>query len=228
MRVEGVMNISIDDIGADALMRAATYALLARLFNKEIDAPLLLQLRQTEFSVTGLDDLQDSGAKLMDAYTSTANDDSKTELAVDFARIFVIREKGTHVAAYPNESVYTSEERIVMGKSRDSAMMFYRTHGYKIDDSCKLAEDHIAIELEFEKTLSLKIAESTKSGDNSRITECLNDQRVFLEQHLLNWTPSFLHIMKDVAHTNFYQGLALYTLGFLQSEKLYLDKVCNR
>lgn len=217
------MDKSLESICDDSLSRAATYALLARLFREEIDENLLLELKKQKFNTAELNETSCMGAKLMDAYLETADDKSKTELAVDYARLFLIREKNTQVAAYPFESVYTSEKKTVMGNARDSAMKLYRDHGFKMDDKCRLAEDHIAIELEFEKELSLRIAKSEHDDGQSQTLGLINDQEVFLDQHLLNWVPTLAQVMSDIARTDFYKGLAWYTLGFLQNDKVYLN-----
>ena len=94
--------------------RAATYGLLSRLYRVEIDEELLEELRGMRFPAkTGSDEV-DAGYRLIAQYLSNAWDNSVTDLAVDYVRTFIGHGVDAFSAAYPFESVYTSEKRLLM------------------------------------------------------------------------------------------------------------------
>lgn len=210
--------------------RAATYGLLARLFNREVDEALLEGLRALPFPAdTGRPDL-DEGARLMGAYLAAAHDDARTELAVDFARLFLVRKRSTRVACYPNESVHTSDERITMGDARDEVRALYLREGLKAADATRLGDDHIALELEFMQALaarSLACAPGDEADDGTKWRETLAAQAAFLDGHLLNWVPAFADLMADAAQTDFYRGLAAMLAAFLRDDRAFVEELRN-
>ena len=203
--------------------RAATYGLLARLYNREIDEALLAELGRLP-----LGDAEDAspagaGARLMRSYLDECGPDAITELAVDFARLFLVRTAKTKDAPYPFESVYTSEEGITMGDARDAVLADYRREGLDKSSSWTLAEDHIALELEFEQALCLRTADALRAENLEEARRLLGRQRAFLAQHLTSWTEPFFAAKERTAHTGLYRGLAGFTAGFLQEDERYLE-----
>lgn len=129
--------------------RAATYGLLARLYRREVDAPLLDELKTVHFPLNTGNSQVDSGYRLMVGYLSKTWENTLTELAADYLRTFLGHGIDGHSAAYPYESVYTSERRLLMQDARTEILALFRANGLEKDPSFKDAEDHIALELEF-------------------------------------------------------------------------------
>lgn len=206
--------------------RTATYGLLARLLGREVDLELLSGLTGLNLPEdTGAEAL-DEGARLMNAYLAQAGgdaQDTRTELAVDFARLFVVRERKTSDAAYPFESVYASDEHCTMGAARDEVRALYRAAGVERNDGWNVGEDHVALELEFMQILGARTAEALRAGDASHAKELLGEQARFLDRHLLRWVPRLADAMVAHAHTDFYRGLARFAVGYLQSDRTSLD-----
>lgn len=206
--------------------RAAAYGLLARLFNREIDENLLEALRALPFPTdTGSDDL-DAGNRLMGGYLAHAGDGARRELAVDFARLFIVRRRSERTAPYPNESVYTSEEHRVMDRARDEVRALYRAEGLEAADAVRLGEDHIALELEFMQTLAARTAACDEDAEGAAARrELAAKQARFLDEHLLNWTPVFADVMAETAQTGFYQGLAKLLVAHLREDRALLAQL---
>ena len=102
--------------------RAATYGLLSRLFRVEIDQELLDQLHGMRFpAATGNSDV-DEGYLRLAKYLSNTWENSLTDLAVDYTRVFIGHGVDAFSAAYPFESVYTSEKRLLMQDARDEVL----------------------------------------------------------------------------------------------------------
>ena len=205
--------------------RAATYGLLSRLFRVEIDEPLLEELRGMRFPAsTGNKDV-DEGYRLFAKYLSNTWDNSVTDLAVDYVRVFIGHGVDAFSAAYPFESVYTSEKRLLMQEARDEVLAIYRSAGLDKQDSWKEGEDHIALELEFEQILIGRTVEALKKGDEDEAAALLATQKNFLDDHLAAWIPMMTADMKRFASTDLYRGLAHLTDGFLATDQAFLEDV---
>lgn len=204
--------------------RAAAYGLLARLFNREVDEELLEALRKLPFPTdTGSPDL-DVGNRLMGSYLCASNGSTRTELAVDFARLFLVRQRSTRTAPYPNESVHTSEEHLAMDRARDEVRALYRNEGLKAADAARLGEDHLALELEFMQMLAGRTAARTDAEGQRALFE---KQAAFLDEHLLNWVPAFAEIMEDAAQTDFYRGLAKVLTAHLRDDRAFVGEAIS-
>ena len=205
--------------------RAATYGLLSRLYRVEIDEELLEELRGMRFPAkTGSDEV-DAGYRLIAQYLSNAWDNSVTDLAVDYVRTFIGHGVDAFSAAYPFESVYTSEKRLLMQEARDEVLAIYRAAGLDKQDSWKEGEDHIALELEFEQILANRTVEALERGDEDEAFSLLTTQKNFLDDHLAAWAPMMTSDMRRFAKTDLYRGLAHLTDGFLSSDRAFLADV---
>jgi len=195
--------------------RVATYGLLSRLYSREVDQEFLDEMCTMRFAVnTGNDDV-DEGNRLFHRYLSTVWERTLTELAVDFTRVFSGGGVNAYSAAYPYESVYTSSKRLLMQDARDEILTAYRIHGLKVSPTTKLDEDHVSLELECMQVLGKQALDAFRDADEHRATELLLASYGFLVDHLISWTPMLIADMKKFAKTDFYQGLACLTTGFL-------------
>lgn len=203
--------------------RASTYGLLARLFEREIDEKLLAALQDFRVEKEEVSGTAGEGISLMLKYLAEVKDDPRTELAVDFARLFIVRTAKSRGVPYPFESVYTSSEHIMMDDARDDVLAFYRQEGFQKRDSWNLAEDHIALELEFEQMLCERTIDALQKGEGGQVEALLERQHSFLKRHLAVWIDPFVEAMGETARTDFYQGLALFLKGFLEEENNFLE-----
>ena len=69
----------------------------------------------------------DEGYRLMAKFMSNVWENSLTDLAVDYVRTFIGHGVDAFSAAYPFESVYTSEKRLLMQEARDEVLAIYRS-----------------------------------------------------------------------------------------------------
>lgn len=203
--------------------RAATYALLARLFREELDEAALASLSATRFPAATGSEKVDEGIRLIVGYLSNAFEDVLIDLAVDYARTFLGGGLDGHSTAYPYESVYTSKKRLLMQDAYSEVLAQYRRQGIVREEGCKILEDHVALELEFMQVLSFRASEKLRSDDEEGAWTLLSDQRAFLDEHLLNWIGWFCTDMRSFSKTDFYRGLSLYLEGYVLSDKALLD-----
>ena len=205
--------------------RARTYGLLARIFRVEVDGKFLEELRHLKVPTSTGNEHVDYGYRTMYNYLKGTWEDTLLDLARDYARTFIGHGNNGRSAAYPFESVHTSEKRLLMQDARDEVLAIYRSAGLDKKNSWKEGEDHVALELEFEQVLANRTAEALRKGDEEETAALLTTQRNFLEDHLLSWVPMMTADMKRFAKTDLYQGLAYLTDGFLNTDKAFLDDV---
>lgn len=205
--------------------RAATYGLLARLYRREVDQPLLDELKALHFPMNTGNGLVDSGYRLMVSYLSKTWENTLTELAADYLRTFLGHGIDGHSAAYPYESVYTSERRLLMQDARTEILALFRANGLEKDPSFKDAEDHIALELEFMQMLALRCADALRTSQDDDALALVRSQATFMDDHLMAWAPLFTTEMLKFAKTDFYRGLSRITEGFLTEDQKTLEEM---
>lgn len=192
--------------------RADFYRFLSRLFQREVNQPLMDHLKGMRFPIESSEgELQAGYQQLQDFLAGFANLDL-TELEADYAKVFLGAGISEGAAAFPYESVYTSQKKSMMQDARDQVMAIYEAKGLCIDQGkTALMEDHAAIELEF-------MAGLCAEGD-------IEEQKEFLDKHLLNWMPKLCADMQKHARTDFYQAVAKIAAGYLKLDRLNLEKM---
>ena len=203
--------------------REDLYRFFARLFQKEIDEAFFEQLRHVKFPLgrqeTELTEFSDALLRLNEYFEYDAGE-TIDDLAADYAKTFLGAGRADGAAAFPYESVYTSPKRIMMQNAWNEVSEIYANKGVEMEDEVSdLKADHIAIELEYMAFLC---------DDTSMHTETLfglEEQKEFLNRHLLNWVPEFCLDIKYYADTEFYRMVGQLTTGFLQFDSFVLDSM---
>lgn len=212
------------DLTALMTLRARTYGMLSRLFLKEVDEKTLEELCGMRFpTATGNKDV-DEGYRMLFEYLKLSWDDTVRELAIDYVRTFIGHGVNGYSAAYPFESVYTSERRLLMQEARAEVLQTLRENGLK-RGSWTEGEDHVALELEFMQRMSMRAGEALKAGDEDAAIAHLRTQQTFMRDHLLNWLPMLVADMEKFSQTKFYQGLAKLTMGYLEEDSSVVDEL---
>ena len=207
--------------------RARTYGLLARIFRVEVDGKFLEELRHLKFPTSTGNEHVDYGYRTMYNYLKGTWEDTLLDLARDYARTFIGHGNNGRSAAYPFESVHTSEKRLLMQDARDEVLAIYRANLLKKGQEWNDCEDHIALELEFMQVMSERTAKALKEGKEDEAVEMLKTQRAFVGQHLANWVPMFVSDIKYFSQTDLYIGAGELLLGFVQTEVEALDDLLD-
>ena len=219
--------ITLDDLILVFDRRAQTYGLLARLYRKELTADLVQELHDQHYRVSTGNANLDEGNRLIATYLSGLWENSVTELAADYMRTFFGHGYSGHAAAYPFESVYSSEKRLLMQGARDEVLALYRAAGLDKTASWKEGEDHIALELEYMQVLIERAAQALRDGDEPRAVTLTKSQYNFMEDHLGAWAPLLTEQMKHFSKTKFYTGLAFMTDGFLETDTMLMEDLLS-
>jgi len=205
--------------------RENLYRLLSRFYRIEVDEVFLNQLMSMTFPEECDDADLDEGYKMLNAWLLSPNEDPLTDLAVDYARVFLGAGIFEGPVAYPYESVYTSKERLIMQEARDQVLAIYRAKGLDRIATFEVPEDHVSIELEFLAHLCRESREAFVDGDPSRAVAALKEQKEFIERHVGKWVPAFCSDIEDCATTDFYLAAAKITRGFLNMEQAIIDEL---
>ncbi|RNL12286.1 dehydrogenase [Parvibacter caecicola] len=203
--------------------RSATYGLLSRLYRVEVDEEFLKEMKGMRFPAATGNSQVDEGYRLIATFLSNTWGNTITDLAIDYVRTFIGHGVDAFSAAYPYESVYTSEKRLMMQDARDEVLAIYRSQGLDKQETWKEAEDHLALELEFMQILANRTVDALKAGDEDAAIELLTTQKNFLEDHLMAWVPMMTSDMRRFAKTDLYRGLASLTDGFMTVDFEFLQ-----
>lgn len=216
--IETTVEVSVGELIEANEKRADTYGLLSRLFRCEITPELLDELHGLRYRVSTGNALMDEGHRQIATYLSGIWANTVTELAADYMRVFFGHGYDGHAAAYPFESVYASEKRLLMQDARDEVLALYRAAGLAKRDSWKEGEDHMALELEYMQILVLRTIDALRADRQDEAYGFVKCQQSFMEDHIGAWAPLLCEQMRIFAKTDFYRGLANVTEGFLETD----------
>jgi TorA maturation chaperone TorD len=207
---------------------AKIYSLLSRIFREEVDGEFLEDMKSCISRQLNID-----APEISEGYTELRNFLEKNEinkelvedLAADYASLFLGIGK---YPAHPYESVYLSEDKIIMRKPWNDVVRAYREEGLQKVEWFKEPEDHIAIELEFMTYLSLEISEALEKREREVWLHLLNVQNKFLSNHLKKWIPRFCRdVEKGSQKHTFYKALAKITERFIVVNQENIAKIYN-
>jgi TorA maturation chaperone TorD len=208
--------------------RTEAYRFFASVFFKELSEGAIGEMAAATYPQDTGNESLDQGYALLRRYFAFAGSDMRTELACEYARIFLASGVYTETrdVAVPYESVFTSEERMVMQDSRDDVRARYRADGFQVTPAIREPEDHLSIELEYLASMAGRTLELLESGDDgAALAENVRRQGEFIRLHLLNWLPALREAALRYATLSFYIGMLLVLEGHLKDETLLLEEV---
>lgn len=211
----------------EAQDRYDNYAMLARLFQCEVDVELLAGLKESFAAEPVGNPRFDEGCALLRRHLDGVDDVArgKSVLAIDYCLTFLgygtdpdaADEAGLH-AAYPYESVYRSEEKALGGDRCAQVSQAYRAGEFAPDMERIVAQDHMACELSFMRHLVGREMAAWDEGDAEGARALRAQQAAFLEDHLAQWVGSFAKAVKRFSETDFYRGLARMTCAWVEMD----------
>ncbi len=202
--------------------RENLYRFLGRIYQREVDHAFLDQMKAMIFPVDCCESELREGYQYLKEYLENSHSNTITDLAVDYAKIFLAAGISQGSAAFPYESVYTSQKKIVMQDAWDQVRGIYAANGIvKRNIPSDILEDHIALELEF---MAFLCSEAQKDIENMG---WLRKQSDFLDQHLLNWVSAFCKDIDQYSATMFYKGIAKITNSFLKLDRTNLEDIMD-
>lgn len=126
-------------------------------------------------------------------------------LEFEYNRLFV---GPGRLVAPPYESVYRTQDHLVMGKTVLDVRRAYREIGLEARNALSEPEDHIATELEYLAELQKRCLAAIEEGDRPGVARSIRLEREFIEHHLLGWTPEFCRRVIEGSPVELFGALA--------------------
>jgi len=216
---------SARDIALLLVARAVAYDILKRAFLEEPAESFIRLLLETD--VVHAFPFADGNAAIGQAlhrigeYLEQPDVLSKRSceaLRSDYTRMFV---GPGRVPAPPWESLYTDVERLHFSEETLRVRAAYRKHNLSPRDLGHSPDDHIGLELDFMRQL----CERAKQADEAGLAAILEDQRAFLDEHLLKWAPDWAGDVVKSAETDFYRGMAELLEAYLVLDREIVEQL---
>lgn len=162
------------------------------------------------------------------AFTETyhANTSSVTDrLTAEYTRLFL---GPMSLPAPPWESVYREKGDLLFQQCTRDVRDYYARHHLLPAEYPHVADDHVALEMDFMAQLScqlLEAAEREQNFEENRGTEekrLIASQITFLEEHLTRWLGSYAERMKSAEDAIFYPTMAALANLFAKEDLAYL------
>lgn len=202
--------------------RANIYRLMGNLTDTEVTGQVAAQLRAFAHSIpSDVDNMGDDDREVCEGILAMGHDvrhfdeDEETRLRCDFARVFLAAGRVDGRAACPYESIYTSKEHLLMQDARDQVRACYRFAGVMPGRDQTVPDDYLPFMCEYLAVLCDRAVEALEAEDSEKLTQNVQLQREFVENHLANWIPDLYDDIKRVAETGFYKGFAAVLRGFV-------------
>ena len=213
--------------------QALALGLLSNMLYSEPDLAFLQQLAEGDiFSEAPFaEDQPDTiaGLELLSNWIKTLLNDGRgstfEEVKVDYMRLLVGTED---FKTPPWESVYFNEERMIFQEETLKVRSWYRRFGLASKKLHNEPDDHIALEISFIAHLASLSLEALSTDDQTVLEKTLKAQHDFLEEHLLQWAPTWCDLVYQNAQTDFYKGTALLLKGALMELKEIFDLEVSR
>jgi TorA maturation chaperone TorD len=210
--------------------RAAAYRILQNLLGNEPSIEALEQLlSHTSREILNLfasngDDLQVALDALFSATEAGLKDKDifVDRLTNNFTRLFVGPGKSE---AEPWESLHVSKENVLFQPLTLDVRRAYVAQGLIPQGYPHVADDHIALELDFMTQLAEKMVNAWQADDWEKVRNSGNASKEFLDTHLLTWTPSFVKGLAQARHAQFYNEVGQVLEAFLPIDRSALDEV---
>ncbi len=212
--------------------RLEAYDLLTHTFLQEPAAAFVAVLAQRDVAgfwpFRGVDPAIDAALVVVSVYLlgtganrDTTPDEICDTLRRDYTRLFV--GPGRPLAP-PWESIYTDAERLHFAEDTLRVRAAYRQHGWQVTNLGREPDDHLGFELDFVRRLCATAIERADEGQWSDLSAILEDQRAFLDGHLLRWVPAWAFDVSAHAQTGFYRGMAALLAAFLPYDR---ERLCH-
>lgn len=196
--------------------RQKFYGFLSRIYREEVDQKFLDKIKETKFSSECSEKELEDGYRMLTSYLESCSENSLTDLAADYAKVFLAAGIINGDAAFPYESIYACSGRIIMQETCEQVAALYKRNGLSKAEALNIPEDHISLELEFMGGLCQSAQQDILDKEFQAIKINLQNQMDFLNRHLLNWIPDFCTDVERFAETGFYKAVAKLTRGFVR------------
>lgn len=206
--------------------RAIVYRILAGLYTKPVEIPDLgtlmcwcdmgLKSSESDFPEKLRGGLRDIAAWFAEQNYQPSAECLK-EVNSEFVRLFrgLSRQQSPPP---PYESVYVDEGH-VYGPSTDQVTKKFNQYKLKVPGS--EPPDHLPLELDFMRFLCEREVETLENNGSAK--ECIEEQYMFLDEHLMRWVPSLCENIRKYSQSRLYRGIADFTEAWINCDRDIVD-----
>lgn len=213
--------------------RSYLYRLLQRIFGGEPQAEVL-KVVTDEHTREALQLLLQDDEYLFDKHFEVLDEVAKNLSAEPEQTLEKLKSEYTYLFIGPNslpappwESVYLTKERVLFQESTLNVRRAYLKYNFLPSNYPHEADDHIGLELDFMAHLSQVAQEHFDNGRTEELKTVLEDQKAFLQEHLLLWIGDFAQdIQKGKTHY-FYPAVADLTKHVVNIDAALLDELLS-
>ena len=199
--------------------RSNIYGFLAKIYEKEITADFLQHLKDPKFQRS----FSELGIQITSDFLGKQEKELLEEFSVEYAWLFL--GPGKYIS--PHESVHHVLEGgdwgSLWGKSTVEVKNFIETAGLEFQTNYKGMPDHISVELEFMRHATLRESQAWENEDFEGAVYCLKMEKMFLHQHLAQWTTPFCDQVIEKSRLLFYREIAVITKEYIAYENQNMD-----
>jgi len=217
---------ALTDWSETAEKRASLYWWLSTLFTSELSQKQIEAYAQPEAeahmqSLTEDPALGRGAIRLQSAIAVLLSmKEPWLELAADFTQLFLTDARS---GVPPYASIYLSDNGLLFHKPHEQMLAILEAGGLAIEGEFKEPADHLAVQLDYLGNLIMKTVQAEKVGEAKRL---IRDQMIFLDEHMLNWVPTFSQRCQQLSTTtDFYQACSELLLAFLLQDREYVEGV---
>ena len=210
--------------------RAAVYRVFQETLGNEPNTDMLERLAspQTQEVLQLFAEETSSYMQMLDALRAFVQEQTQDmdslakKLSGGFTRLFV---GPGAVDVPPWESVYLDKHNALFQPSTLEVRKAYVAQGFLPEQYPHVADDHIALELDFMAKVAEKAVEAFSSGEKVKAKEHLIASKDFIEQHLLVWVPAFTKKLREVKSGYFYSLIGDLLEAFLPVDHEAINEI---
>lgn len=207
-------------------LRRSIYLTLALPFYREPDNEYLAKLKKYIPVLTELGAESVEMRGVVEALEKSLDNAVPETLAGIFAGLFLGVNKATHSGhtVTPHESVYLSDNGLVMQEPWDEVREIFYREGVAKDSGFMEPEDHFSSEMGFIAHLSGKTSELLAGGDTAAAAEAVNAQMDFMDKHLLRWADRLVADIEISTGDAFYKALSGTAVNYIKADRVFLSE----
>ncbi|WP_350453991.1 TorD/DmsD family molecular chaperone [Slackia heliotrinireducens] len=122
------------------------------------------------------------------------------------------------------ESVHMTGEDALFQEITLQVRKRYRAEGILPAEYPHVPDDHIALELDFLRTLAVRAQEALAAGDEEACRAALVSSHEFLEKHLTRWAHRFAKGLEQSGCSAYYAGVASAAARFADADAAWLSE----
>lgn len=225
-------HLPVSELSKLAMDRAKLYQLLSIIYIQPVDCNFLNSLERWD-SLLKFSPLNEvlpaqmvEGLKKIHSFLQQMSikpsDGLSPNLSLEFTRLFRGVKPG-YGPPPPFESVYRGSGQ-VMGEVTSAVLEKYQKAGLGVVAEYEgEPSDHLSLELDFMRYLCIKESEARSRGDIQEALELLEQEKIFLGEHLTKWVGNFCNAVKKHDELGFYRGMAEFTEGWIGFDYEQID-----